>query len=92
MVIKIDGTVVTQEGFENSRQASLFPLLPLVSGGLMSETLEAGDTVYVPESLSQPAKRNPHGVLGRYNEDHSEQRQRAGGGRTAGDGQAVAEC
>ena len=51
MIIKIDGTVVTQEGFENSRQASLFPLLPLVTGGLMSETLEAGDTVYVPESL-----------------------------------------
>jgi hypothetical protein len=27
-------------------------MLPLVSGGLMSETLEPGDTVYVPESLA----------------------------------------
>jgi len=52
MVIKADGGVITEEGFKNSRQASLFPLLPLISGGLMSETLEAGDTVYVPESLA----------------------------------------
>lgn len=52
MVIKVDGSVVTQAGFENSRQASLFPLLPLISGGLTSETLDPGDTVYVPESLT----------------------------------------
>ena len=52
MVVKIDGSVVTRDGFENSRQASLFPMLPLISGGLMSQTLEAGDTVYVPESLA----------------------------------------
>ena len=52
MVIKSDGAVVTQDGFENSRQASLFPLLPLVSGGLISQTLDPGDTIYVPENLT----------------------------------------
>jgi polysaccharide biosynthesis/export protein len=52
MVIKADGSIVTQAGFDNSRQSSLFPLLPLISGGLMSQSLEPGDTVYVPESLA----------------------------------------
>jgi polysaccharide export outer membrane protein len=52
MVIQADGTVITQDGLKNSNRNRLFPLLPVISSGLMSQTLSAGDTVYVPESLA----------------------------------------
>ncbi len=85
MVIKIDGSVVTQEGFENSRQASLFPLLPLVTRRSdVGNPRSRRHRVRARES-HQHAKRNPYEVLDRYNDDHLEQRHRAGGGRTAGD-------
>ncbi len=50
-VFKADGEILTDDGVRNSNQSKLFPLLPVVSGGLMSAHLEPGDTVYVPEKL-----------------------------------------
>ncbi|GEM_PF-210625 len=52
-VIKADGSVVTAEGYDQSRRSALFPVLPLISGGLMSSKLDVGDTVYVPENLTR---------------------------------------
>ncbi|MGD0074013.1 MAG: SLBB domain-containing protein [Candidatus Binataceae bacterium] len=49
MVVKVDGSVLTDEGVKNSGQGRLFPLLPVMSGGLMDAHLEPGDTIYVPE-------------------------------------------
>jgi polysaccharide export outer membrane protein len=51
MVIKADGSVMTDEGIKSSKQSTMFPLLPVISGGLMSARLDPGDTVYVPEKL-----------------------------------------
>jgi polysaccharide export outer membrane protein len=51
MVIKADGSVLTEESIKSSKQARMFPLLPVVSGGLMAQQLEPGDTIYVPEKL-----------------------------------------
>ncbi|MGH7924745.1 MAG: SLBB domain-containing protein [Candidatus Binatus sp.] len=51
MVIKADGSVMTDEGIKASKESSMFPLLPVISGGLMSARLDPGDTVYVPEKL-----------------------------------------
>jgi hypothetical protein len=50
-VIKADGSVLTDQGVRDSGKNRLFPLLPSVSGGLMRQRLEPGDTVYVPEKL-----------------------------------------
>lgn len=49
MVVKVDGSVLTEDGVREGGKARLFPLLPVVSGGLMEAHLEPGDTVYVPE-------------------------------------------
>ncbi len=51
MVIKADGSVMTDDGVKASKQSTMFPLLPVISGGLMSARLDPGDTVYVPEKL-----------------------------------------
>jgi protein involved in polysaccharide export with SLBB domain len=51
MVIKADGSVMTDEGIKSSKESTMFPLLPVISGGLMSARLDPGDTVYVPEKL-----------------------------------------
>jgi len=51
MVIKADGSVLTKDGFDDSRRSKLFPALPLISGGLMEAKLDVGDTVFVPENL-----------------------------------------
>lgn len=51
MVVKADGSVLTEDGIKESKRSSMFPLLPVVSGGLMSAQLEPGDTIYVPEKL-----------------------------------------
>ena len=51
MVVKADGSVLTDDGIKQSKRSSMFPLLPVVSGGLMSASLEPGDTIYVPEKL-----------------------------------------
>jgi protein involved in polysaccharide export with SLBB domain len=51
MVIKADGSVMTDEGIKQSKESTMFPLLPVISGGLMSARLDPGDTVYVPEKL-----------------------------------------
>ncbi len=51
MVIKADGSVMTDEGIKQSKESTMFPLLPVISGGLMTARLDPGDTVYVPEKL-----------------------------------------
>ncbi len=50
-VIAADGSVLTDEGVRNSNRNVLFPLLPVIHGGLMDTRLGPGDTVYVPEKL-----------------------------------------
>jgi protein involved in polysaccharide export with SLBB domain len=50
-VFKADGEILTDDGVRNSNKSKLFPLLPVMSGGLLSVHLEPGDTVYVPEKL-----------------------------------------
>ncbi len=50
-VFKANGEVLTDDGVRNSNKSKLFPLLPVVSGGLMDVRLGPGDTVYVPEQL-----------------------------------------
>jgi hypothetical protein len=51
MVIKADGSVVTEEGLKHGPRESLFPFMALTSGGIMARTLTAGDTIYVPDNL-----------------------------------------
>ncbi len=51
MVVQADGSILTDQGMKNSGKGFMFPLLPRISGGLMSARLEPGDTVYVPEKL-----------------------------------------
>ena len=51
MVVKADGSVMTDEGIKQSKESTMFPLLPVISGGLMTARLDPGDTVYVPEKL-----------------------------------------
>jgi protein involved in polysaccharide export with SLBB domain len=50
-VIKADGSVLTDEGIRNSERSRIFPLLPVISGGLKGARLGPGDTIYVPEEL-----------------------------------------
>jgi protein involved in polysaccharide export with SLBB domain len=51
MIIKADGSVMTDDGIRASKQAAMFPLLPVISGGLMASRADPGDTIYVPEKL-----------------------------------------
>jgi protein involved in polysaccharide export with SLBB domain len=51
LVVKADGSVITDYGLRHTGQFALFPLLPAMSSGVMSVRLEPGDTVYVPVSL-----------------------------------------
>ena len=51
LLIRANGEVLTEEGIRNSGENRFFPLLPVISGGLMETRLEPGDTVYVPEKL-----------------------------------------
>jgi protein involved in polysaccharide export with SLBB domain len=51
LVVKADGSVITDYGLKHSGQSGLFPLLPAMSSGVLSVRLEPGDTVYVPVSL-----------------------------------------
>lgn len=50
-VITANGSVLTEAGIKNSEKNMLFPLLPVIGGGLMATKLGPGDTVYVPEKL-----------------------------------------
>ncbi len=50
-VVKANGEMLTDQGIRESGKNALFPLLPVISGGLMQAHLEPGDTVYVPEQL-----------------------------------------
>jgi protein involved in polysaccharide export with SLBB domain len=50
-VIKADGSILTNESVLDSGKNRIFPLLPVISGGLMQNRLAPGDTIYVPEKL-----------------------------------------
>jgi protein involved in polysaccharide export with SLBB domain len=50
-VIKADGGILTDEGVKNSEKSQMFPMMPLISGGLPDARLSPGDTVYVPEQI-----------------------------------------
>ena len=51
MVVKADGSSMTQQGYKHNGKQGIFPLLPVVSGGFNSIHLEPGDTVYVPDKV-----------------------------------------
>lgn len=50
-VVKVNGAVLSESGLKDSGKNHIFPLLPLISGGLMQARLEPGDTIYVPTKL-----------------------------------------
>jgi polysaccharide export outer membrane protein len=47
-VVKANGAIESESGYNDNRKNRIFPLLPLVSGGIMSSHLTPGDTIYVP--------------------------------------------
>src|SRR5262249_49961791 len=51
LVVKADGSVWTRDGYDNAKPRT-FPMLPLISGGLMDAQLEPGDTIYIPIDLT----------------------------------------
>jgi protein involved in polysaccharide export with SLBB domain len=51
LVVKADGSVITDYGLKHTGQSQLFPLLPAIGGGIMTVRLDPGDTVYIPVSL-----------------------------------------
>jgi polysaccharide biosynthesis/export protein len=51
IVVKANGAILSEEEIKYSEKNRIFPLLPLISGGLMQVHLEPGDTVYVPTKL-----------------------------------------
>jgi polysaccharide export outer membrane protein len=51
LLIRANGEVLTDEGIRSTEKNRTFPLLPVISGGLMEAQLEPGDTIYVPEQL-----------------------------------------
>jgi protein involved in polysaccharide export with SLBB domain len=53
MVIKADGSAITQQGLDN---ASRFPLSLTLSGGLEGLHLQGGDTIYVPPDIQSFVK------------------------------------
>ncbi|HVC44922.1 MAG TPA: SLBB domain-containing protein [Candidatus Binataceae bacterium] len=55
-VVQADGSIMTDAGLKNGSEASMFPLLPAISGGLMGQHLQPGDTVFVPVKLYYPNK------------------------------------
>jgi protein involved in polysaccharide export with SLBB domain len=59
-VVKVTGEIVSIAGFKESGKNHIFPLLPLISGGLMQARLEPGDTIYVPTKFMfvNPLQRN----------------------------------
>ena len=56
MLVRADGSVLTEQGIKSTEESRMFPLLPLLSGGLMEERLGPGDTIYVPEQLEFESK------------------------------------
>ncbi|MGH7780944.1 MAG: SLBB domain-containing protein [Candidatus Binataceae bacterium] len=50
-VIKANGSIMTDKSYRDMERSKIFPLMPLVSGGLMDAYLDPGDTVFVPEQL-----------------------------------------
>ncbi|MGH7987644.1 MAG: SLBB domain-containing protein [Candidatus Binataceae bacterium] len=50
-VVKVNGAIVSLNGYKDMGRNRIFPLLPVVSGGLMSAHLDPGDTIYVPAKL-----------------------------------------
>ncbi|MGH8012172.1 MAG: SLBB domain-containing protein [Candidatus Binataceae bacterium] len=50
-VVKVNGAIVSLNGYKDMGRNRIFPLLPVVSGGLMSAHLDPGDSIYVPAKL-----------------------------------------
>jgi protein involved in polysaccharide export with SLBB domain len=50
-VVKVNGSIVSLNGYRDTGRNHVFPLLPVISGGLMSAHLDPGDTIYVPAKL-----------------------------------------
>jgi polysaccharide export outer membrane protein len=50
-VIKANGSIMTDASYRDMERSKIFPLMPLVSGGLTDAYLQPGDTIYVPEQL-----------------------------------------
>jgi protein involved in polysaccharide export with SLBB domain len=50
-VIKASGSIMTEQSYRDMMKSQIFPLLPLVSGGMMDGYLEPGDTLFVPEEI-----------------------------------------
>lgn len=50
-VVKANGAIVSTNGFREAARNRMFPLLPMVSGGLIYSHLEPGDTIYVPANF-----------------------------------------
>jgi protein involved in polysaccharide export with SLBB domain len=51
IVVKANGAILSEEEIKYSEKNRIFPLLPVISGGLMDVHLAPGDTVYVPTKL-----------------------------------------
>jgi protein involved in polysaccharide export with SLBB domain len=56
MVVRADGSVWTEQGIKQSERSTMFPLLPVISGGLMESKVGPGDTIFVPEQLIYTSK------------------------------------
>ncbi len=50
-VIRANGAILTEEGVRLENHKRMFPLLSVMSAGLMETRLQSGDTIYVPEQL-----------------------------------------
>jgi protein involved in polysaccharide export with SLBB domain len=55
-VIRANGSIWTRDGYDLSHRSRIFPLLPVISGGLMASRLQPGDTVYVPDKIIRTDK------------------------------------
>jgi protein involved in polysaccharide export with SLBB domain len=51
MVVKADGAIITDKGLREGEKNGLFPMLPVISGGIMAKELDVGDTVFVPQNV-----------------------------------------
>jgi protein involved in polysaccharide export with SLBB domain len=50
-VVKANGSLMTSESYEQDRKSTIFPALPLISGGLTEAYLQPGDTIFVPQKV-----------------------------------------
>lgn len=51
-VVKANGAVITDQGYQEMHKSQIFPALPLISGGLQEAYLQPGDTIFVPQNFN----------------------------------------